>query len=402
MPGRTADRFTLVVTGIALLLFIVEHINGRFWMNDLRVYYGAGRSLLNGTPLYGVAHGLGTGIFKYAPALAVLYAPLAVLPYGIAASIQYLLITMAFVDGIRRIDRMVREKLLDGRAEASLPLALAALSGAVHLHRELHLGNINMMLLWTLIVALEQLGQGRAARGGLLLGVAMLAKPHMIVLLPLLGMHRRWTTMGAALGTIAMGLLLPATILGWGGNMELHATWAGEMAKHNASLIYTGDDDHRAVNTVYSILHRAVVQHVMGGPGRYEAHIVLLLVALAAGALVRVNKNRGLPNAFAFEYLLLVGLVPSITLTDTEHFLLAIPLATYLIHRLVPRSDPRWLAAIAVPVLLMYGGNFGDAIGGLSGILIQHGVLGIGNLGLLVLTVLMWSGSNHRAVNASH
>ncbi|MGV3638238.1 MAG: hypothetical protein ACO1NQ_11415, partial [Flavobacteriales bacterium] len=66
--------FTIVFAAIALLLFVVEHINGRFWLNDLRVYYGAGEALLNGEPLYGVAHGLDSGVFKYAPILAMVCA----------------------------------------------------------------------------------------------------------------------------------------------------------------------------------------------------------------------------------------------------------------------------------------------------------------------------------------
>ncbi|MBK7618262.1 MAG: hypothetical protein IPJ10_02835 [Flavobacteriales bacterium] len=72
--NRYPNRFTVILGVVALLLFVLEHVNGRFWLNDFRVYYGAGEALLNGEPLYGVAHGLGTGMFKYAPALALFYA----------------------------------------------------------------------------------------------------------------------------------------------------------------------------------------------------------------------------------------------------------------------------------------------------------------------------------------
>ncbi|MBL7952121.1 MAG: DUF2029 domain-containing protein [Flavobacteriales bacterium] len=386
---------------IALLLFIAEHINGRFWLNDLRVYYGAGEALLNGEPLYGVAHGLSSGVFKYAPMLALVYALFALLPYSVAASLQYLLITLAFLDGMRRIDRLVRERFLGGKGEGYLPLLLIALACIVHVHRELHLGNINMMLLWLLVVALEELLRGREVNGGLLLGAAILAKPHFLVLLPLLVLRRRWEALGASIGAIIIGVLLPALFLGWNANLEVHVAWLGEMAKHNASLIYTGSDDYRAVNTIYSFVHRAVLKYAMPASGS-EAYVLLMFIATAFAGFVWWNERRGIVNAFAFEFLLLVALVPSITLTDTEHFLLALPFVAYIIHRLVPRSDPRWLVFLAVPLLFMYGGNFEDALGDFSDVLIHHGVLGIGSVGSLVLSVILWSRSNHMPSRTSN
>lgn len=387
-------RFQFAFALIALLLFVVEHVNGRFWLNDFRVYYGAGEALLRGTPLYGEAHGLDTGIFKYAPLLALVYALFALLPYAIAASVQYVLITLAFLDGMRRIDRLVRQRLLHGKAPAYLPLFLIALAVVVHLHRELHLGNINMMLLWLLMVALEQLDHGRFDRGGLLLGAAILAKPHFLVLLPLLVFHGQWRTMRSSVLALLIGVLLPALFLGWQANLAVHIEWLGEMARHNAALIYTGGDDHRAVNTIYSFLHRAVLDRFLGAPSSGEAYVILGFIVLAFGAFVLMNRLRKRSDAFLFEFLLLVGLVPSITLTDTEHFLFALPVIAYLVHRLVPKADPRWLAFVAVPLLLLYGGNFEDALGSFSDVLIRYGALGIGSFGLLVLAAIVWARSN--------
>lgn len=395
-------KFTVAFAAIALLLFVVEHINGRFWLNDLRVYYGAGEALLKGDPLYGVAHGLDTGIFKYAPLLAVVYAVLALLPYTIAASIQYLLITLAFLDGMRRIDRLVREQLMHGKAASYPPLLLGALVGVVHLHRELHLGNINMMLLWLLVVSLERLVRGEDRLGGALAGMAMLAKPHFVVLIPLLLLRRRWHALGAAVGAVLVGLLLPALFLGWQANLQVHAQWLGEMAQHNAALIYTGGDDYRAVNTVYSFLHRALLQHFIPIATGLEAYVVLAIIVAAFGLFVLQNLRRGTRTAFPFEFLLLVALVPSITLTDTEHFLLALPMVVYSVHRLVPKADPPGLAWLAVPALLLYGGNWADALGPLSAIMVHYGALGIGNMWIIGLGVWCWMRSNRAGPSVSN
>jgi len=403
--NRYPHRFTITFGAIALLLFVAEHINGRFWLNDFRVYYGAGDALFTGEPLYGVAHGLGTGVFKYAPVLAMVYAVFALLPYGLAASLQYALITLAFLDGIRRIDRLVREELLGGRKASYLPLFLIGITCVVHLHRELHLGNINMMLLWLLVVALEALLAGKHSWGGVLLGAAVLAKPHFLVLIPLLVLRGRSRTTGAALLTVALGLLLPTTIFGWGGNLSTHAAWFAAMAEHNTALIYVTGDDYRAVNTIYSFLHRVLLRPFIGVPHNMEAYVILGVIASLFGLLVLMDRVRektmGTRNAFAFEYLLLIALVPSITLTDTEHFLFVAPLVAFIMHGLLPKSHLSWLPYAAVPLLIAYGGNWEDALGPLSQHMVHYGLLGIGSFGVLVLSVIMYQRSNLSATHTS-
>ena len=391
--NRFPDRYTIVFAAVALLLFILEQVNGRFWLNDFRVYYDSAQSLLHGRPLYGVSHGLDSGIFKYAPAIALLYVPLALLPYAVAASIQYLLIVAAFISASLLADRLIRTHLLNVKAGTYAPLFLTGLVVVVHLHRELHLGNVNVMLLWLLLFALDRKLAGKRMLGGALIGLAILTKPHFVVLLPLLLLRREWKTMGITLVTVVVGLLLPALLLGVSENIHLHGEWLGEMAKHNASLIYSGGDNYNAVNTIYSFLHRAVLGRFTI-PNGMETSAMLAAIAAAFGALVLWNLRHNNASAFVFEYVLLVALVPSITLTDTEHFLLSLPIVGYVIHNLVPRADPRWLLLLALPLIFGYGGNWEDALGSASDWMIHHGVLGIANFGLLLLSVFLFLRSN--------
>ncbi|MBX2979818.1 MAG: DUF2029 domain-containing protein [Flavobacteriales bacterium] len=399
---RSPDRTIILLSGIALLLLIVEHINGRFWLNDFRVYYGAAQALLNGTPLYGVAYGLDSGVFKYAPAMALLYTPLALLPYGVAATIQYLGITAAFIAALILADRILRERLLGGKPSLHAVLLLTALVGIVHLHRELHLGNINAMLLCLLLLTLNALLQGREKAAGLLLGLAILAKPHFAVLLPLLVLHGRYRVLTITTVVVLAGLLAPALLVGLDGNATLLGQWLDVMREHNSALIYTAGDDHRAVNTVYSFLHRALL-HLFMEPSAMEAYLLLGIIALAFGAFVLWNKLRKVPEAFPFEFLLLLALVPSITLTDTEHFLFALPLVAWTMHHLLPKAGARWLPLVAIPLLFGYGGNWEDALGPLSDRMVQAGVLGIANAGLLLLGVVLFArrGSNESTSTTS-
>lgn len=387
MWSDPASRSRILIGALAVLLLVVEHVNGRAEMNDFRVYYGAAESLRAGAPLYGVSHGLDSGVFKYAPVMALLFIPFTWLPYGVAAGLHFLLIAAAFSGALLRADRLVRTHLLDGRPVAHLPLLLTLLVTVVHLHRELHLGNVNVMLLWLLLVALDALLRGRDRKAGVLIGLAVLAKPHFIVLVPWLLLHRRWRTVAFSGMAAAILLVLPAIKLGSDANVALHWTWLGEMARHNAFPIHTGGEGYEAVNTIYSFLWRAVLQHTGAPAGTTVVTGTLALIAGGVAALMLANQRstRSVEARSTFEFLLLVALVPSITLTDTEHFLLALPLVNWLVHHLVPRADPRWMALAAVPVLFAFGGNWADALGSFSDTMVHYGVLGIGNLGLLAL-----------------
>lgn len=399
---RYPGRFTIVFGVLLLALFVIEHINGRFWLNDFRVYYGAGEALLKGDPLYGVAHGLDSGVFKYAPALALFYALFAFLPYSIAASIQFGLIAIAFIDGSIRIDRLVREKLFQQRVAGYLPLFLTALVCVVHLHRELHLGNINMLLLWVLVIALERLLDGRDHAGAVLIGIAILAKPHFVVLLPLLLLFGKYRGLLVSTVVVLLGLLLPALFLGFATNLEVHKSWFAAMAEHNSALIYTGGEDYRSVNTIYSFLHRAVLKYFMD-PSSVEAYTILGGIAVVFGAFLLWLKSRAtlVASLFAMGYFMVLALVPSITLTDTEHFLLSMPLVAYLVHHLVPSALPRWLPWLGVPVLFAYGGNWEDALGPFAAHLIHYGVLGIGNALLLLICAVLYIRSDQTLLRAS-
>lgn len=404
MPSRWhrfPGRFQIVLFAMAVLLLAAELINGRFWLNDFRVYYDSAHALLHGEPLYGVPHGLSSGFFKYAPITAMLFVPGALLPFTIAAVVHFVLIVLAFMSSIGIADRLVRTHVLAGKQAAYPPLFLALIVVAVHLHRELHLGNINVLVLWLLLAGLDRLLSGRLAGAGALIGLAILAKPHFVVLLPLLALRGYSRAMLTSVVTVLIGLALPMLLLGASASWNLHAEWLGEMAKHNASLFYTGGDSYNNVDTLYSILHRALLHHFNAHPGNIEALLILAGVAAAFGALVLWDRRRErevdtASSHLVQEYFLLLAIVPSITLTDTNHFLLSAPLVLLILHHLLPRSRWKWLGAASIPAFLAYGGNWGDALGPFSDRLVHFGALGIGNIMLIALggLVVLKGGSN--------
>ena len=60
-----------------------------------------------------------------------------------------------------------------------------------------------------------------------------------------------------------------------------------------------------------------------------------------------------------------------------------------------------WVPLTAIPLLLGFGGNWGDALGDWSDTLVHYGILGIANFGLVVLTVFLDQRSNPEATSVS-
>jgi hypothetical protein len=392
---RFPNRFYYLLAFVLVGFFVIENINGRFWMNDFRVYWGATNSLISGTQIYDVVYGLDSGTYKYSPMMLFLFIPLAVLPYKIAAAVYYFVICAAIIYGIHMINQLIKKYIItDSKAHAYLPLFWVVLLVIVHLQRELHLGNINMVLLLLFVAALQLQLKGKHIAAGLLIGFGIMAKPHFAVILPLLFLRGKYKTLASAAVGVGLGLLLPVIFSGWTENMVLHNSWFDAMAGHNASLFYTGGDHYNPINTVYTLIYWLGLKWMIPDPSGNVAYAILGIIALGIGALVwyniRTGKKETANRDLIFEYLLILAIIPSITLTDTEHFLLSIPLLLYLLHYLITINNNKLLLAFSIAVLFMYGGNWNDVLGPASEWMNTHGVLGVGNVLLICLCTTLY------------
>ncbi len=103
--GRRAVMAVLAlgsVVGVALgIETLVLHLNLDPFA-DTRIYYDAGARLNAGQPLYGVGSDTGVGWYVYPPLLAILFRPLALLPFPAAAAIWEAVIVAATVLAARR------------------------------------------------------------------------------------------------------------------------------------------------------------------------------------------------------------------------------------------------------------------------------------------------------------
>lgn len=192
-----------VVGGLSLVLGVVLALNPRRCI-DFTVFRTAGARLLAGTSLYRAEDGAMP--FKYAPPVAVLFAPLALVPRAVGAvlwNVGSVVLLLLALSRLSRVDPGPRD------ADASwAALALAGPVGTV-----LFYGQVDLWLLG--LITLAAAATTRSG-GGVALGLSVLTKPPAAFAGLFFLVHRRWHTLGVAAGVVLLAAALVAARLGPG------------------------------------------------------------------------------------------------------------------------------------------------------------------------------------------
>jgi hypothetical protein len=358
-----------IVVVLTLASIVLDLVNDRFWASDFRVYWSAAYGLLDDGPVYGVAFGEHTGFYKYAPVVALAFAPATLLPYGVAAALHVLLSGLLLIPILVTLERIQMRHLLGLHAPRILVRhILVLMCCVVLLARELHLGNINLWLVLGMVLATEALLHERDALAGSLLGAMWLLKPYLVFTVIPLVIHGRWRVLQRAVLTIAAGLVLPLVALGPGEWFALHRAWISAMAAHGGYL--TSPD------TFQHLLGHWVDPELM----RHPRALIILCGALLAALCwwQRRRMNKGGP-ALAVQLWLSFALVPHLVITDQEHFLYSLPLIAFTLAVLFARSSRLW-TTVFVCAAALYAARSSDLWGNaLEARMAAWGALGIGN-----------------------
>lgn len=359
--------FAVFLLAFAALFVFVEMNNGKLYTNDFRVYYDASRDFFSGNNPYDHAYGLSTGFFKYPPFTLYLFGLISWMPYDTAKMVHLSLLIGAtaysFIAGRRLVNRL-QTKENKGMAYGWLFLVFAVF--AIHLTRELHMGNVNMFLVALFLAGMNSFTEQKSGLTAIYWSLLIILKPILIVaLLPLLLM-KNWKVVVKMIALGGFFLVFPIVTRGVSGAWSLWHDWFKAAAAHGDYLTSS--------NTVANILRTTT--------GFDKGWIVTaILFLLIAFLMVKEGLNRGVSSSFLLKWsAVFLAFIPNIFITDTEHFLYALPLVFLVLGEAI-QTKSLLLWFLFATGMLCFSFHSSDLLGNdLSTFVSTYGLLGIGNL----------------------
>lgn len=373
------NRWLIILGSLFFLLaMIIENINGRFWLNDFKVYYSASSEFVNDGSPYGQAFGLSSGYFKYSPFTLIFFAPYTLFSFETAKFIHYFIISiMGLVGLVLSLKSLEFTSLKNTKTPGWIGIVLLALS-AVHLSRELHLGNINLLLIALVAFMMVMIKKQKEISASLAFSLIILIKPYLLILvLPIL-IKKKWKVI---LYTPLFTLLLsaiPVFFIGFDGLIQLYLDWFESMVGHGNSMF-----SHHTINSIVKAYSGIELS------SKWTIVFVLITGLSYLGLRMKYFFSKSNSNFLVFDMMVLFALVPNLVITDTQHFLFSVPLIAYLLVTLKEvKSVLLWILFAAL--IFLYGFNSNDLLGyELSDIFDNYAALGVSNLLLIAMAIIL-------------
>jgi hypothetical protein len=377
--------FLLLVSAASLG---AELINNRMDMRDLGVYYRAAERLLDGEELYRHAEAdpYEHYVYKYAPPAAMLFIPF--LPLGITVSsyAYWALLTLVMAGILLILKKLLTGNILEssGRTHS---LILAIVITGTHFFRELHLGQVNLLLLGFYVMSIYLLHMRKPAAFGALLAISIFIKPFGLIFLPLLIITGRFRELlyftGFALLLFLLPMLFYENISDYAG---LYVSWYQELGTElggKQEILSAGNHTIFSILARFTPLGRLPLQGI--GLVIYQLSVMLLLGILFLWFYFR----KAVPDRALRLFMVLTALIPLLAYTSYNAFIFSLPLLVFLLFRFKELN----LAGRIILIIssLLIGGNIYDISGrDLFDYFWSISVYSWGTLGLMLLVFLNW------------
>lgn len=349
-----------VVFAVALLLLAVELLNGRFTMADFDVYYLAGRRALAGENLYRPVED-GFYNWRYGPASAYLFSPFTALPLFAAKVLYWPILAAVVTANLFLAVRLADPGFREHPARTNRVVLLTALALAVHLHIEIHLGQVNQVLLLLFLLMATAFIARRPVAFGCAFAWGLALKPFGLAFLPYLVLKRRWRELLASAGATAALALLPLATYRPQALAEQYGGWwymiTWELGRKMDPLAAKN-------HTAASVLARYTPLRLLplGDPAVQRALVLGTTLALGLLVLWFLWRGRALARPEPAEFALLVLVGPMIAFPSAYNaYGAALPAAALLLS-CWDALGRGWRIATAAALVLL-GGNVHDLWG---------------------------------------
>lgn len=337
-----------------------ELVNRRFQMPDLEVYQKAALRLMNGEELYRSAEEdpYEHYVFKYSPPAALLFIPVAAAGFQTSRILYWTLLTFLLGSVLFNVKHLFAGTRGMNR-HISLSLTLAMLSVGTHFFRELHLGQVNLLLLGMYLFALRLMLDQKHIPAGLLLSASLFIKPFALIFLPLLLLTGRFREI---LWIFVFSIVLFFTPLLFYRDLQtffgLYASWVNELLLELGSKQELMADGNLTIFSVvyrYTPLSQLIPQ---GLPVMLYQLVLLFLTGLLILWHLYLRKSK---DGFSRMYLVLTAMIPLLAYTSYNAFIFVLPLLTFLMLKF--REMNHVSKGLFIAGCLMTGGNIYDLVG---------------------------------------
>lgn len=349
------------MSAVGLGLLVGELVNGRLWMHDLEVYYKTAARLVNGRELYRIAAD-GHYVFKYSPTAAMYFIPLLLLPFSLAKIFYWFVLTGLTVWAFGLLYKLMAAtgNMVPDYKKRNVVLMLTFLAVAAHLHREWHLGQVNLLLLIIYIGLISLLMQNKNWLAGLFLALSLFIKPFGLIFLPYLLFRQQYKPLLFALAFVLFLGLMPLIFYPeWVDFKYLYQGWFTELI---IELQAKQDLLASANHTVFSVVARFTpLRYLLNSGLTISIYQLVILLVIGVAFLLFIRMGRYLPTPVLPEMTFLIALIPLFSFTSYNAFLFAAPCIMLLIFYFQQFSV---LGKLSILVgCLLVGANIRDLVG---------------------------------------
>lgn len=370
-----------VYFGIFFVLFValmefVEIKNNKFWTNDFEVYYGATKDYFSGNNPYIKNYGLDTGFFKYPPTTLYFFGLAILMKFFFVQIVHIVVLAISFLISIFILHKVIFEESINTQKSIVGIYFLGFVFIVIHIAREFHMGNVNLILLGLFSLGLWYLKEQKQSHVAIFWSIMVVLKPIVILAFIPLFFFQQWKTM---IYMVMFGLLflaVPIAFSGWIGNMLLWKAWFASVAKHGQYL--SSENSLTYLTEFYFHIKSAWIPSLIG------------LFVLLSTMLFFVSKGRKSVRDMIIWSIVLLGFTPNFFVTDTEHFVLSLPLLLLLVYQLIrTKNIIYWILFVALVVPFSLNSN--DILGrNISDYIDKIGLMGISNIGFICLYIVLF------------
>jgi Glycosyltransferase family 87 len=377
--------FALFIIAFVTLFVLVEQNNSKFFTNDLVVYIEASRDYFNGNNPYLKNYGLDTGFFKYPPTTLYFFWIYTKLSFFAAQIIHTIILSISLIISVLLLNNIFNNKIEKLTKQKIGMLYLSFFFIAICVVRELHMGNVNLILLFLFSTGLFYLKANKNFHVALFWSFMVILKPIILFTFISLTFYKKWNVI---LYMVLFGLLffiLPLLSTSWTDTITLWHNWFIAVAKHGTYLVSKNSLTY--LSSFYLGISSTWVPSLLA--------LSLLMIVFLFQKLYRSHDK-----LMIYWTVIFFIFAPNFFVTDTEHFLLTLPILLLLVAQL-SQHKKIVLWVLFVIFIIPFSLNSNDLLGkNLSSIVDNYGLVGISNIGFIMLLIYLVNKNGKRSMLA--